>query len=279
MANQIMGTTQTTAIIPEVWSSKFYEVLLATLPFNTSVDTTYSNEIESMGDLVNISSIPEFDEATLLAEGAAGDADAVTITGQQLNINSRAFKDVIITKKAQLQSLDFMDQLRDKMIYAINKKIQADIITAIVPSASAPDHQISYTSGTTLALADLLSAKELLDTQNVPEDMRVGVVGASQYNDFFNIQQFTSRDYTPAGSPMTTGAITTPVAGFTIRPTTIVGNTSYWFHPSFLTLAIQQQLNIAVYDLGVDGVRGTRVNADVLYGIKQLSNLRVVSIS
>ena len=279
MANQIIGTTQTTVIIPEVWSARFYDVLVDRLPFIESVDKSYSGEIQSIGDLVNITSVPEFSTATLLGEGAAGDAEAVTLTGQQLTVNSRAHKDVIVTKKAQLQSLPFMDELRDKMIFAIQKKMQADIISAIVPSAAAPDHTIAYDAGTTLALADILEAKELLDTQNVAEENRVGVVGAAQFNDLFNITGFTSRDFIPAGSPLTTGSINTPVAGFDIKMTNVVGTTSYWFHPSFLTVAVQQQLNIEVFNLGVDGVRGTRVNADVLYGIKQLDDTRVVTIS
>jgi hypothetical protein len=88
-----------------------------------------------------------------------------------------------------------------------------------------------------------------------------------------------SRDFIPAGSPITSGSITTPVCGFTIRMTNVVSTTSYWFHPSFLTMAIQDQLSISIYDLGVEGTRGTRVNVDVLWGLKQLDNKRVVSIS
>jgi hypothetical protein len=279
MANQIIGTTQTTVIVPEIWSAKFYDVLLDRLPFMASVDQSYTGDIQSLGDIVNITSVPEFGQANLLGEGASGDAEAVTLTGQQLVINSRAFKDVIITKTAQLQSLPFMDELRDKMIYSIQKKMQADIITAIVPSASSPDHAIAYDSGTTLALADILEAKELLDTQNVIEEGRVAVVGAAQFNDLFNITGFVSRDFVPAGSPLTSGSINTPIAGFEVKMTNVVSTTSYWFHPSFLTIAVQQALNIAVYDLGVDGTRGTRINADILYGIKQLDNERVVSIS
>jgi len=278
MANQIIGTAQTTVIIPEIWSARFYDVLVDRLPFIDSVDQSYAGEIQSLGDIVNISTIPEFDQATLLGEGASADAESITLTGQQLTINSRAHKDVIVTKKAQLQSLSFMDKLRDKMIYSINKKIQADIISAIVPSASAPDHAISYDSATTLALADILEAKELLDTQNVEESNRIAVMGAAQWNDLFNITGFVSKDYIPAGSPITSGSITTPIAGFIPKMTNVVGNTSSWFHPSFLTMAIQQELNIAVYDLGVDGTRGTRVNMDILYGVKQLDNKRVVTI-
>lgn len=279
MANELQNTTTNAAIIPEIWSSRFYDVLVDRLPFIDSVDKSYESEIQALGDIVNISSVPEFSQATLLAEGAAGDSEAVTITGQQLVINSRAYKDVIITKRAQVQSLSFMDELRDKMIFAINKKIQADIITAIVPSAATPDHQISYDSGTTLALADILEAKELLDTQNVMEENRVCVLGAAQWNDLFNITGFVSRDFIPAGSPLTSGSILTPIAGFMPKMTNVVSTTSYFFHPSFLTIAMQQGLNIEIFNLGVDGVRGTRVNADVLYGIKQLDDERVVSIS
>lgn len=279
MADQLQNTTTNAVIVPEVWSQKFYDVLLDRLPFIDSVDRSYEGEIQSMGDIVNISSIPEFSEATLLAEGAKGDAESVTITGQQLTINSRAYKDFIITKRAQLQSLPFMDGLRDKAIFSIMKKMQADIITAIVPSAATPDHTIAYDSGTTLALADILEAKELLDTQNVPEENRVMVVGAAGYNDLFNITGFTSRDFIPAGSPLTSGSITTPIAGFTTKMTNVVSTTTYCFHPSFLTIAVQDALNISVYDLGVDGTRGSRINVDVLYGIKQLDDERVVSIA
>lgn len=271
--------TETAAIVPEIWSAKFYQVLLDKLPFAEIIDRSYQGEIASLGDTVNISTIPEFGAAAELAEDAAGTPDAVTITSQQLIINKRVYKDYQVTKLAQIQSLPFMDQLRDKAIYAINKRIQALIIAAIVPSAAAPDHQISYTSGTTLALADILAAKELLDTQNVPEDMRIGVVGAAQYNDLFSITGFMSRDFIPAGSPLTSGSIQTPVCGFDMRMTNVVNTTSYWFHPSFMTMAIQDQLSIKVYDLGNEGIRGSRVNVDVLFGLKQLDGKRVVSIA
>jgi hypothetical protein len=217
--------------------------------------------------------------AAELAEDASGTADAVTITGQQLVINHRTYKDYLVTKNAQIQSLPFMDQLRDKAIFAIQKRMQALIIAAIVPSAAAPDMQIAYTAGTTLALADILAAKELLDTANVPEDNRFCVLGSAQINDLLNISGFVSRDFIPAGSPLTSGQIQTPVCGFMPKMTNVVGNTSYWFHPSFMTMAVQDQLNIGTFDQRATGLRGTRVTIDILWGLKQLDNKRVVSIA
>jgi len=189
-----------------------------------------------------------------------------------------AYKDVYITKQAQLQSLPFMDKVRDQMIYSLVAKIHADIITAIVPNAAAPDHAIAYTSGTTLALADILAAKELLDAQNVSEMDRVGVLGSAQVNDVFNITGFMSNQFVNAGSPLSSGAISVPLCGFNIKLSTLVGTTSYWFHPSFMTMAMQQAVNVRVYPKN-DGSRATVVESDVFYGIKQLDDLRVVSIS
>jgi hypothetical protein len=277
----IHDSTANTVIIPEIWSERFFEVNRQKNPFNDLVDMNYQNDLTDMGDIVNISTIADFDTANLLSEGAAGQTEVASITGQQLTVNKRPYKDYIVTKKAQLQSLPFMDRLREKAVFAIQKKIQAEIIAATIPSSSSPDHQISYDSGTTLALADILEAKELLMTQDVDQDEDLYcVAGAAQTVDLFNITGFTSRDFIPSGSPLTTGMIGNEgIVGFKPHTTTAVSSTSYFFHRSYLTLALQQQLNIEVVGMGAEGYRSTRVNVDILMAVKQLDDERVVSIS
>jgi hypothetical protein len=159
------------------------------------------------------------------------------------------------------------------------KKMQSVIIADITPSASAPDHQIAYDSGTTLALADLLECKSLLDDSDVEEEGRVMILGSSQQNDLFNVSGFTSRDYVPAGSPLTTGGFSTPILGMQMKWTTEVGDVCYFFHPMFMQLCVQQDPQVEVHNLGADGKRGERVNTDVLFGVRQISNLRVVSLA
>lgn len=278
--DQIMTTAnELSVIVPEVWSRRFYDVLLAELPFASIIDDSYEGEIQNLGDTVKISTLPEFDEALELPEGSRNDAEAITATQQNLVINSRIVKDFIVTNKAQLQSLPHMDKLRELAIFAINKKIQSKIITLSVPSAAAPDHQIAYDSGTTLALADLLEAKELLDTQNVPQSDRHLVMGAAQLNDVFNITGFTSSDFLVSGAPIQTGQLPGALLGFMPHFTTEVGAVTHLFHSSFLTMASQQGINVAEFDLGVDGIRARRINVDWLGGFKQLDNKRVVEIS
>jgi hypothetical protein len=279
MASPLHTSTVTAAIVPEIWSARFYSVLRASLPFISSVDTSYEGEIRALGNTINISTIADFDEAGILAEGAAGDTELASITKQQLVINKRVYKDFSVSDESLLQSLPYMDSLREKAVFSILKRMQQLIIDIIVPSASAPDNTIGFDSGTTLGLADILEAKELLDGANVMMENRIAVLGAAQWNDLFLINGFMSREFIPAGSPLTTGDIATPICGFTPKMTTVVGNTAYFFHPSFLTVAVQKQLGVKVFDLGVEGVRAARVNTDLLMGLKQLSNVRVVTIA
>lgn len=280
MADSVMTAgSNLSAIVPEVWSARYYDVLLAELPFSSVVSKDYEGEIQDLGDTVNISSFPEFSEGDELAEDAKSDAAAITVSSQQLLINKRVVKDFIVTRLAVLQSLPHMDKLRELAIYAVMKKIENTIISTVVPNAAAPDHSIAYTAGTTLALLDILAAKRLLDAQNVPAGDRHMVLGSSQTNDIFNITGFTSSDFLLAGAPLSSGMIPNQLLGFAPKMTTLVGNVSHFFHSSFMTMAAQEGMSVKEYDLGVDGKRAVRVNVDTLYGLKQLDGLRVVTIS
>jgi hypothetical protein len=279
MANAYMTTaTETSAIVPEQWSAKYYDVLLAELPFNSLISRDYEGDISNLGDTVNISSIPEFADATELPEADAADADSVTIGSQALVINKRIVKDFIVTNKALLQSIPFVDKLKELAIYSIQKKIQSLIISLTVPSA-APDHTIAAVTPGTFALADILAMKELLDNQNVPMSERHLVMGAGPLNDVFNITGFTSSDFVASGSPLQSGQLPAQLVGFMPHFTTVVGSTVYGFHSSYFTMASQQGMAVAEYDLGVEGRRAKRVNCDTLIGMKQLDGKRVVTLT
>lgn len=273
------ASTELDAIVPELWSARFYPTLKERFPYIDSIARDYEGEIQALGDTVRIPNVPQFDNAQEITEDEAVDADAVTITTTSLVINKQIAKDFIITKKGMAQSIDAANELRDLALHAIMKKMFDVIVAEVVPSASAPDHQIGFTSGTTLALADILNAKELLDTADVEEAGRQMITGAAQINDLFNVTGFVSRDYIPAGSPLTSGQIQTPVCGFQVKWSSRMGNVVHAFHPIFQQMAVQQMPEVEVISLGASGKRATRVNMDVLFGTKQVSNVRVVSIS
>lgn len=279
MDQVLRASTELDAIVPELWSAKFYPTLKERLPFISSVATDYEGEIQALGDTVNVPNIPQFDVAQDISEDEAVDADAVTVSKTALVVNKQVAKDFIITKKGLIQSIDAQNGLRDLALHSILKRMQQIIIAEIVPSASAPDHTISFTSGTTLALADILAAKKLLDAQEAEDMNRQMITGSSQINDLFNITGFVSRDFIPAGSPLTSGQIVTPVLGFLPKWSSLVGAQVYFFHPIFLQMAVQQRPEVEVVSLGSQGKRAQRVNMDVLFGVKQISNIRVVQTS
>jgi hypothetical protein len=279
MANEYMKTSaEVSAIVPEQWSSKYYDVLLAELPFNSLISKDYEGEISNLGDRVNIASIPEFDDASELPEADAAEADSVTVASQALIINKRIVKDFIVTNKALLQSIPFVEKLKELAIYSIQKKIQALIISLTIPSAS-PDHTISATTPGTFALGDILAMKELLDDQNVPMANRHMILGSAPLNDVFNITGFTSSDFVASGSPLASGQLPAQLVGFMPHFTTVVGSTVYAFHASYFSMASQQGMAVSEYDLGVEGRRAKRVNCDTLIGMKQLSDKRVVTLT
>lgn len=264
------------AAIPEIWSSAFYPTLVEKLPFASSVATDYQGEIRQLGDTVNITSFPQFDEAEEILEGQAVEAEATTLSNIQLVINKQLAKDFIITRKADIQSLEIMNALRDLALHSVLKKMQKIIIAAIVPSTS-PDHTIAFDSGTTLQLADILEAKELLDNSDVEEAGRQMILGAAQWNDLFNIAGVVSSQFGASGS-LSSGQVTAPIMGFQGKWTSEVGNVSYFMHPLAIEMAVQQDPTPSVHDLGAQGIRGTRVNMEVLFGLKQASDLRVVTV-
>lgn len=278
MADAFMkADVELAAAIPEIWSAAFYPTLLEKLPFASSVAMDYQGEIANLGDTVNITSFPQFDEAEEILESQAVEAEATTLTNIQLVINKQLAKDFIITKKADIQSLEVMNALRDLALHSILKKMQKIIIAAIVPSTS-PDHTIAYDSGTTLALADILEAKELLDNADVEEGGRGMILGAAQLNDLFNITGVVSTDFGQSGS-LSSGQISKPIMGFNVKWTSEVGNTAYFMHPLAIEMAVQQNPTPSVHDLGAQGVRAMRVNMEVLFGLKLASDLRVVTIA
>lgn len=279
MADGYLRTgTELSVIVPQIWSQRYYDVLLAELAFNPIISRDYEGEIQNLGDTVKISQFPEFSAAAEVAEDVRTDASSLTVTQQSLVINKRVTKDFIITNKALLQSLPAMDKLKELAVYAINKNIHATIIASIVPS-STPQQSISFAAGTTMALSDMLASKKLLDAENVPMTDRHMVLGANQLSDIFNIAGFTSSDFVLTGGMLQTGKLPTSLLGFEPHFTGVLTDVVYFFHKSFMTMAAQTGMNVAVYDLGVDGVRATRVNCDTLYGLKLLDGKRVVQLA
>lgn len=276
MDEQMTADAEFSAVIPEVWSTEWYPTLLERLPWASSIGRAYEQSIQALGDTVNITIFPQFPEARDLAEGQRNAAQKIQLGNAQLVINKQTVQDFIVTARAERQSLDVQTKLMDLAFFSIMKKMQKNIISNVAPSVAAPDHVIPYSSGTTMALADWIEVKGLLDAQNVSELGRKAILDSPQLNNLFNISGFMSRDFVPSSTMMQSGVIQTPVLGFEVLWTTVADGVGTFFSPEFLQMAVQENPVPKIYDLGGDGQRAKRVNMTVLYGIKQVDELRVV---
>ena len=279
MDEQMLVDAEFSAVVPEIWSTSWYPTLLERMPWAGSIGRDYEKDIQALGDTVNITIFPQFPEARDLPEGQRNDAQKITLGNSQLLINKQTVQDFIVTARSEKQGMDVQTKLMDLAFFSIMKKMQKNIIAAVAPSAAAPDHVVPYASGTTLGLADWIEVKGLLDAQNVNEQGRKAILDSPQLNNLFNISGFMSRDFVPTSQAMQTGAIATPVLGFEVLWTTVADGVSTFFSPEFLQIAVQENPSPKIFDLGGDGQRAKRVNMTVLYGIKQVDNLRVVQKS
>lgn len=279
MDEQMTVDAEFSAVVPEIWSTSWYPTLLERMPWASAIGRDYEKDIQALGDTVNITIFPQFPEARDLAEGAKNDAQAITLGNSQLLINKQTVQDFIVTARSEKQSLDVQQKLMDLAFFSIMKKMQKNIIAAVAPSVAAPDHVVPYASGTTMALADWIEVKGLLDAQNVSEMGRKAILDSPQLNNLFNISGFMSRDFVPNSTMMQTGVIQTDVLGFQVLWTTVAGGVASFFSPEFLQMAVQVNPVPKIFDLGGTGDRAKRVNMTVLYGIKQVDEKRVVQKS
>ena len=278
--DQIMqGDVELLALRPEHWSFNFFETLRENLVYWDLVAHDYQGDAGKLGDTIHIPSIPQFDEASEIDEGERNDADAVVSTTQPLVINLNIVKDYIVTDRSQLQTIPAQNQLRDLATFAILKRMNRLIIDATIPSAASPDHQIPYDAGSTLGLADILEAKELLDTALVPNaPYRCMVLDTPQWNDLFNINGFVSSDFV-SSRPNESGQPPVQIFGFLPKMSTEQNAVSTFFHPDYMNVVTQKTLGIKMYDRGGQGFRDLRFNLDLLMGLRQTSDIRVVNIS
>ncbi len=273
----ISASGAVSAIIPEVWSARYTERFNDLLVFPGLIRRDYEGEITSLGDTVHIPSLPDVSAQNLI-EGAKGDTTAITATKTSLIVNRRSYVDFEITDQAELQSIPFMDQLREIAINAIMRKMQDDLISDIAPSTAAPDHTLAYDNGTTLADADLLEALDLERVANWPESDKFLITGAQQYNDLLNIQKFYDKTINDGNAVVNNGQMLAPVYGHKVGWTTAMGTRTLLFHLSFMQAAVQRGLGLSLHDLGGQGKRSFRLNVDLLWGAKQIHSDRVISI-
>jgi hypothetical protein len=273
-----LGTTDLTNRIPEMWAARMYAELRNKIAFLNFFSREYEGAIRTVGDTVKVQQLAAPTAEILTNDKAQFNTLPVTISNIDIVANKRAVAAVEITDLAMLQSLDFQEELQNSLVYAVRKKIEQDLIAALIPSASNPNHQTAPAAPSALAAVDLATMRTLLSTALVPTEQRALFLAPSYYGDLMVSSQVMSRDFT-AGNNSNSGVLDS-FMGFMIAEHDLLdSDVGFAAHPSALQLVIQKEMTIKISDLHSQQKFGALISADVVYGFKLADNKRLVKIS
>lgn len=276
MAN---GVTENANLIPEIWSARMYDELRANLPMASFFSRDYEGDL-SFGDTVKVNQIVAPTGEILTDDKAEFSSENMTINQFSIVVNKRASASFEFTDLAQLQSMSFQNMAIEALNYSLSKQIEDSVVSALVPSSSAPDHAIAPASAGVLAAADVAGIRTLLSVAKVPTSNRGLFLSPSYYGDLLGVSTLTSSDYVPAGSPVVSGGFTFPLYGFTITEANNLGtDIGYAAHRSALQMIIQKGVTIKISDLHANKKYAYLLSADVVFGYSLFDNKRIVKIS
>jgi hypothetical protein len=274
----VNGVTELNYLIPEIWSPVMYAELRNSIMFANLFSRQYEGAIKSVGDTVKVQQI-----VAPAAEILTDDKNQFASSTMQINqisivANKRASAAFEFTDLAQLQSLEFQSEAQQALVYSIRKKMEQDIIAALIPSASAPDHQIAPAAASALAAVDLATLRTLLSAALVPVEGRALLLAPSYYGDLMTSTQIMSRDFT-AGNNSQSGVVDSFMGFQVMEHNLLDADVGFAVHPSALQLVMQQDVRVKISDLHSQNKYGYLLSADFVYGFTLADNKRIVKIS
>jgi len=280
MAFGVSGVTDLANLIPEIWAPNMYDELRNQLLIANVFSRAYEGSIRAMGDIVRVNQIAAPTGEILTNDKDLFNAEVMVVNQNSVTVNKRAVAAFEITDTAMLQSQEFEQEAQRSLIYAVRRQIEEDVINALVPSAAAPDHQIAPASASDLAAADVAALRTLLSQAKVPVTNRYLFLDPQYFGDLLTKNTFTSSDFIPQGSPVSSGQFASPLYGFQIAESDILGaDVGFAVHPSALQMVMQQELRVKVSDQHVNKKFSMLVSVDILYGISLFDNKRIAKIS
>ena len=267
-------------VIPTIWSEKWYPELRKNLVFGEITLRDYDGEISQKGSTVRVTQINAPDGEVITDDSQQFASEKMSFTNMDIVADMIASASFEFTDIGVLQSIKFENEAKAALLYAVSKKIEDTIISKMIPSPSAPDHTIAPAAAGSLVSSDVLGIRTLLSVQSVPMSERYMVLSPSYYSDLLGQQTLTSSDFIPAGSPVSTGLLGRAVYGFDTMESQNLGNdVGYAFHKSAVASVMQKGLSIKISDLHAQNKYAYLISASVIFGVKLMSNVRLVQIS
>jgi hypothetical protein len=256
--------------VQKFWSPMFMEELRASLLIGSLVNKEYDGEIKQGGDTVYVSQLnaPTGELRTVGTDADAFGTDQLSMSRISISANKRAVGAYEFTDLAQLQSQlgDKDSTIRQALVYAVSKKINDYLYSKCAPSASAPDHLLNSVAN--LDATALLTMRKLAAIAKWEKSKGWWLLCDPVYmNDLLGAQTMTSRDYVEGEQPVVAGQIANKRFGFNIlEDNGLSTSQALAFHPDFLHLVMQKQIQFKISDLHNQKKFGYVISADLIFG-------------
>lgn len=267
----IMGVTEIAAVSQtEIMANMVQQYLQAAAAFPQRVMTF------TAGPGLKQVDIPKTGGFTVgtKAENTAVTAQVLTWAVDSLPLDKHRVIQVNLEKIAGLQSkvaqeMAIAERAGLDLAYDTDLAIVAEFYAAA--SASGPDHIIAFANTSSLAGADILAAKVLMDNQKIPQDGRYLAVDPQGYaellavSDFVRVDAINANQVTEGIRPGVVGRI----YGYEVfMSQAVTADQHIAFHKSALAYGVQQGVS---YDTDKDLPNlATLHSFDQIYGLKGL---------
>jgi N4-gp56 family major capsid protein len=236
-----MGVTETSATGAAVVAAMVQQQLIA----KAKLMFTVMDESARAGKGAKSVAFPRTGALTPVAksENTASESIALTYAVDTLTLDQHYHTFVRLEDKADVQSvLNIEADIVERAGAGMAKLMDSYIYDTLVAGASAsnPDHIIDqFGSSGTLTLAKILTARKLLDDQDVPEGDRFLVINPEQESELLALSAFIDASQYGAREALLNGEIGR-VYGFSVIKTTVcAANVALYYHRSACAFARQ----------------------------------------
>jgi len=251
------------------WAPMFTKELRQSNILVDLLDKSYQGDIQNQGDTVYVSQInaPTGELLTVGTDADSFSSEQLSMSRVTIQANKRAvaafeFEDLAILQ-SQLDSQD--SEIRESLLYAVSSQINTYLYSLMVPSASAPDHQIVSTD---MNSATVSAARTLAATAKWPNNQPwYGVLDPSYYSDVLNDTTLASSDFGGQDRPVIGGQVSLPRYGFQlVEDNSLSTDTGYFFYKDCMHLVMQTMPTFKISDLHAQKKFGYLISVDVIFG-------------
>jgi hypothetical protein len=270
-----MASTNLTDVqyqVQKFWSPMATQQLRESLLLGSLVNKEYQGDLKKMGDTVRVYSV-NAPTATTKTVGTSGSnefsASAISTSYVDVKADKHVTAAFEFADEVELMSMieSGNPEVMQSLVFSVEKAVNSALYAAMIPSAAAPDHQLSTV--TDLNNTQLLSIRKLA-AQAKWDTMKgwYGLIDPSYYSDVLAAQTLVSSDFGAADAPVISGKLGLRRYGFQIfEDNSLAEDTGYFFHPDALLMVMAKEMSIKVSDLHPVGKHGVMLSCDLIFGV------------